>query len=65
MDFLSSYGLFLAKTLTAVIAFLFVLLCTLALTSKGKDKSKGKINFEAYQAYYNANDSSHTSSSFL
>jgi len=42
MQFLSEYGLFLAKTLTWVVAILFLLSGIIAITSRGKEKGKLK-----------------------
>lgn len=46
VDLLSQYGLFLAKTLTFVIAFLFVATALFALTQKSKKKADGDIQIQ-------------------
>jgi serine protease SohB len=43
MHFLMNYGLFLAKTLTLVVAILALLIGIIAIVSKGKEKAKIKI----------------------
>lgn len=43
MEFLSDYGLFLAKTLTLVAAIVFVMVTAIAAAAKSKKESKGAI----------------------
>ncbi len=46
MEFLSEYGLFIAKTATIVIAVLIIVAGIVAILTKGKDKDKGKLSIK-------------------
>jgi len=52
MDFLASYGLFLAKFATAVILLLFFIIVILIVTSKSKQKANGKISIKNINEKY-------------
>ena len=49
MEFFSEYAIFLAKTVTLVIAILVVLASFAALRSKGRRKSSGQLRLLPHQ----------------
>ena len=52
MDFLTDYAIFLAKTVTLVIAILVVLASFAALRSKGRRKSSGQLQVSKLNDFY-------------
>ncbi|WP_101759471.1 protease SohB [Oceanicoccus sp. KOV_DT_Chl] len=52
MEFLSQYGLFLAKAVTIVVAILFVVVGILAASSKGKKEHRGQIEVSLLNDHY-------------
>ena len=56
MEFLSSYGLFLAKAITIVVAILFVVVGIIAAGSKGKKEQLGHIEVNLLNDHYDESE---------
>jgi serine protease SohB len=52
IEFLSNYGLFLAKTLTVGVAIVLVVAGIVAMTSRGGDKGRGVIRIKRLNHFY-------------
>ena len=53
MEFVANYGLFLAKSITLLVVFLFAVIGLLALSSKGRKEPEGHIEIEVLNDKYN------------
>ena len=53
MEFLANYGLFLAKSITLLVVFLFAIAGLVALSGKGRKEPEGNIEVETLNEKYN------------
>lgn len=53
MEFLTDYGLFLAKAITIVVAILFVVVGVVSASGRGRKESEGEIEVEQLNEKYN------------